>query len=83
MCIRDRVRDALAKGPRRESERVIHLATVAVGLFLAWAGWRYVADTRGSVSAAIGRPMQRLFSQPLASGERFPGYVSGCGPVSL
>lgn len=62
------VLDTLAKTPRREAERIIHLATVAVGLFLAWSGWRYVIDTRGSVSAAIGYPIEWLHAGALVCG---------------
>ncbi len=62
------VLDTLPKVARRESERVIHLATVAVGLFLAWAGWRYVADTRGATSAAIGYPIELLHASALICG---------------
>lgn len=62
------VLDTLPKGSRRESERLIHLATVAVGIFLAWAGWRYVADTRGSVSAAIGYPIELLHASAFVCG---------------
>jgi len=60
--------DPMPAAVRRESERVIHLATCAVGLFLAWAGWRYVADTRGAVSAAIGYPIELLHASAFVCG---------------
>jgi len=39
-----------------------------VGGFLAWSGWRYFADTRGSTSAAIGYPIELLHASALACG---------------
>ena len=69
------VLDTLSKGSRRESERLIHLATMAVGVFLAWAGWRYVADTRGSVSAAIGYPIELLHASALVCGALIACYA--------
>ena len=53
----------LPPGMRLVAERGIHLATAAVGGFLAWSGWRYFADTHGATSAAIGdRKSTRLNS---------------------
>ncbi|HPU51287.1 MAG TPA: TRAP transporter small permease [Burkholderiaceae bacterium] len=69
------VLDTLPKRSRRESERLIHLATVAVGVFLAWAGWRYVADTRGSVSAAIGYPIELLHASAFVCGVLIAFYA--------
>lgn len=60
--------DAMPARARRELERLIHAATVVAGLFLAWAGWRYVVDTRGSVSAAIGYPIEWLHAAALVCG---------------
>lgn len=60
--------DPLPQRLRRESERAIHLATCGVGVFLAWAGWRYVADTSGAVSAAIGYPIELLHASALVCG---------------
>lgn len=57
------------RGPvRREAERAIHVATMALGGFLVFAGWRYVADTRGSTSAAIGYPIEFLYSSAVVCG---------------
>jgi TRAP-type C4-dicarboxylate transport system permease small subunit len=53
---------------RLAAERGIHLATVAVGCFLAWSGWRYFADTHGTTSAAIGYPIELLHASALACG---------------
>jgi TRAP-type C4-dicarboxylate transport system permease small subunit len=58
----------LPLGPRLWAEQAIHLATVAVGCFLAWSGWRYFADTHGTTSAAIGYPIELLHASALACG---------------
>jgi TRAP-type C4-dicarboxylate transport system permease small subunit len=58
----------LPSGPRLWAERAIHLATTAVGCFLAWSGWRYFADTHGTTSAAIGYPIELLHASALACG---------------
>ncbi len=53
---------------RLRAEQAIHLATTAVGGFLAWSGWRYFADTRGTTSAAIGYPIELLHASALVCG---------------
>lgn len=53
---------------RLRAEQAIHFATTAIGGFLAWSGWRYFADTRGSTSAAIGYPIELLHASALACG---------------
>lgn len=58
----------LPSGARRWAEQGIHLATAAVGGFLAWSGWRYFADTHGTTSAAIGYPIELLHASALACG---------------
>jgi len=58
----------LPPGPRLWAEQAIHLATVAVGSFLSWSGWRYFADTHGTTSAAIGYPIELLHASALACG---------------
>lgn len=60
--------ERLEGGARRAAERAIHLATAALGAFLAWAGWRYVAETHGSTSAAIGYPVGLLYASAVACG---------------
>jgi TRAP-type C4-dicarboxylate transport system permease small subunit len=54
--------------PRLWAEQGIHLATTAVGCFLAWSGWRYFSDTHGTTSAAIGYPIEFLHAAALACG---------------
>ena len=58
----------LPSGARLRAEQAIYLATAAVGGFLAWSGWRYFADTRGSTSAAIGYPIELLHASALVCG---------------
>ena len=58
----------LPSGARLRAEQGIHLATTALGGFLAWSGWRYFADTRGATSAAIGYPIELLHAAALACG---------------
>jgi TRAP-type transport system small permease protein len=40
--------------------RLVQLLTLGIGLVLLKAGWSYVADTQGQVSAAIGYPIEAL-----------------------
>lgn len=58
----------LPSGARLRAEQAIHFATVAIGGFLAWSGWRYFVDTRGATSAAIGYPIELLHTAALACG---------------
>ncbi|MBL8386415.1 MAG: TRAP transporter small permease [Burkholderiales bacterium] len=58
----------LPAAARLRAEQAIHLATAAVGAFLAWSGWRYFADTRGTTSAAIGYPNELLHIAALVCG---------------
>jgi TRAP-type C4-dicarboxylate transport system permease small subunit len=58
----------LPPGARLRAEQAIHLATVAAGGFLTWSGWRYVADTRGMTSAAMGYPNEALHAAALVCG---------------
>ena len=60
--------ERLGGAARRAAERAIHLATAALGAFLAGAGWRYVAETQGSTSAAIGYPVGLLYASGVACG---------------
>jgi TRAP-type C4-dicarboxylate transport system permease small subunit len=48
--------------PRAQASlaRAIELAVLAAGSFLCWQGWRYFAETRGTVSAAIAYPIELL-----------------------
>ncbi len=53
---------------RLRAEQVIHFATAGVGVFLSWSGWRYFADTRGSISAAMGYPNELVHIAALVCG---------------
>lgn len=52
--------NALPSIGRRWMENAIELATAAFGAYLAWSGLRFVDVTSGSVSAAIGYPIELL-----------------------
>ncbi len=61
--------DALPRGARIWTERATDLVTGALGVFLAWSGWRFLDMTSGSVSAAIGYPVEILnILAPLSGG---------------
>ena len=52
--------DMLPPGLRAWTERLTELVTAALGVFLAWSGWRFLDLTSGSTSAAIGYPIEIL-----------------------
>ena len=52
--------DLLPRGARILADRATDAVTAALGLFLAWSGWRFLDITSGSVSAAIGYPIEIL-----------------------
>ena len=60
--------DWLSAGMKGWAERIIGVVTAAFGAYLAWSGWRFVDVTSGSVSAAIGYPIEYLHSLPPISG---------------
>lgn len=60
--------DLLPAGLRVWTERLTELMTAALGLFLAWSGWRFLDMTSGSVSAAIGYPIEILNALAPVSG---------------
>jgi TRAP-type C4-dicarboxylate transport system permease small subunit len=61
--------DLLPAGLRPWTERATELATAALGVFLAWSGWRFLDLTSGSTSAAIGYPIEVLNAlAPLCGG---------------
>lgn len=84
--------DALPGGARIWAERVTDGVTCALGIFLVDSGWRFYAITEGSVSAAIGYPIEILNGMaPIAgalmalfAGERMlrPGGVPHSGEES-
>lgn len=43
-------------------ERLISLLLLALGIFIAYAGWGYLQETRGSTSAAVGFPIELLYA---------------------
>ena len=76
---------------RRWSEKLIELMTAVFGGYLAWSGVRFVDVTSGSVSAAIGYPIEILHALAPISGAficffatwRLIGGVPADPPVEL
>lgn len=60
--------DRLPRTARILAERVLDAVTAALGVFLAWSGWRFLDITSGSVSAAIGYPTEILNALAIACG---------------
>jgi len=60
--------DPLPRAVRIWTERATELATAALGGFLAWSGWRFLDITSGSVSAAIGYPIELVNALAPVSG---------------
>jgi TRAP-type C4-dicarboxylate transport system permease small subunit len=58
----------LSPAARVRAERAIDLATAAFGAYLAWSGARFFEITGGSVSAAIGYPIEILHGLAPATG---------------
>lgn len=56
----DLLLNALPQSPRRWAEAAMDGATALFGAYLAWSGVRFVEFTSGSVSAAIGYPIEIL-----------------------
>lgn len=54
--------DRLPQPLRQGLDRLVALATAGAGAFVAWAGIRYVGDTAGATSAAIGYPIAYLYA---------------------
>lgn len=49
-------------------ERVIHLITILVGVYLTVSAWRYFDGTRGGTSAAISYPIEYLHASAIFCG---------------
>lgn len=58
----DLIIEVLPKGLHQTVERFSAVLMFGLGLFLTYAGWNYVAETRGSTSAAIGFPIEFLYA---------------------
>jgi TRAP-type C4-dicarboxylate transport system permease small subunit len=73
------------------AERAVEALTAAFGFYLAWSGLRFVDMTGGSVSAAIGFPIEILHAMaPVAGGLiglfaswRMLGHASAEAPAEL
>jgi TRAP-type C4-dicarboxylate transport system permease small subunit len=58
----DLVIGLLPKSLHGAVDALVSLMMCALGLFIAYAGWNYVLETRGSTSAAIGFPIEFLYA---------------------
>lgn len=56
----DTILNALPPSGRRWAERAIEALTAIFGAYLAWSGVRFLDFTTGTVSAAIGYPIEIL-----------------------
>lgn len=64
----DLLTDRLPVRLERAVAAAVSLGVAALGLFIAWAGVRYVADSWGTTSAAIGYPIGWLYAAAPACG---------------
>lgn len=64
----DMLIDLLPAGLERAITAIVHLMMASLGVFIAWAGIRYVADSWGTTSAAIGYPIAWLYAAAPACG---------------
>jgi TRAP-type C4-dicarboxylate transport system permease small subunit len=64
----DKLLELLPAAGRSLAERAIALLTATFGAFLAWSGLRFYDITGGSVSAAIGYPIEFLHGMAPAAG---------------
>lgn len=60
--------DCLPAPLQRGVDRLVALAVAGLGVFVAWAGVRYVVDSLGTTSAAIGYPIAYLYASAPSSG---------------
>lgn len=60
--------DCLPAPLQRGVDRLVALAVAGLGVFVAWAGVRYVVDSLGTTSAAIGYPIAYLYACAPVSG---------------
>jgi len=58
----DLILEVLPEKLHRSVDRLSALLMLALGVFLTYAGWGYVMETRGSTSAAIGFPIEYLYA---------------------
>jgi len=58
----DLVLNILPTALHRWVERLIAVLLLSLGLFIAYSGWGYLQETRGSTSAAVGFPIEFLYA---------------------
>ena len=67
--------DRLPDGAQRAVEVLVSLAVAGLGVFVAWAGVRYVVDSFGTTSAAIGYPIALLYASAPTAGALIALYA--------
>lgn len=67
--------DLLPMPLRRVLEVLVSMGVAGLGLFIAWAGVRYVVDSFGTTSAAIGYPIAFLYSSAPTGGALIALYA--------
>lgn len=60
--------DCLPAPLQRGVDRLVSLTVAGLGVFVAWSGVRYVLDSLGTTSAAIGYPIAYLYACAPVSG---------------
>lgn len=63
-------------GGRPWAERAVEALTAAFGFYLAWSGLRFLDMTGGSVSAAIGFPIEMLHAMAPVAGAMIGLFAS-------
>ena len=64
----DLVIGLLPKALHRAADGLVAILMSVLGIFIAYAGWNYLIETRGATSAAIGFPIEFLYAAAPAFG---------------
>ncbi len=67
--------DLLPKPLQRVLDVMVSLGVAGLGVFVTWAGVRYVVDSFGTTSAAIGYPIAFLYASAPAGGALIALYA--------
>jgi TRAP-type C4-dicarboxylate transport system permease small subunit len=64
----DLVIGLLPKALHRAADGLVAILMSVLGIFIAYAGWNYLIETRGATSAAVGFPIEFLYAAAPAFG---------------
>ena len=67
----DLVIGLLPKALHRAADGLVAILMSVLGIFIAYAGWNYLIETRGATSAAVGFPLEFLYAAAPAFGVLF------------